>query len=159
MENIASPNGRRRRSCRSIAELIAFRRDRLLAALTLIAGAGFAVALPFALRAGATFFLPVTAAFVISIALVPVLEWFERRRVPSRIAAGLCVLLFLGLAYLAIYSIVVPAREWVSLFPERLGQIRQTLDPLLRLYASLRSFIDHAVDSASRSITPPPSGR
>src|SRR4051812_29603537 len=57
----------------------AFRRDRLLAALTLIAGAGFVLAVPFALRAGAEFFLPVTAALVIAIALVPMLEWLERR--------------------------------------------------------------------------------
>jgi predicted PurR-regulated permease PerM len=37
---------------------------------------------PFALQGGAEFFLPVTAALVIAIALVPSLEWLERRRVP-----------------------------------------------------------------------------
>lgn len=132
------------------AGLVAFRRDRLLAALTLTAGTGLAVALPFALRAGAEFFLPVTAALVISIALVPLLELFERRGLPSRVSAALCVLFFLGIAYVAIYSIVVPAREWVSLFPQRIGQVRETLDPILRLYASLRTFIDHAVDSIAR---------
>src|SRR5215210_3945306 len=76
-------------------EAVAYRRDRLLAALTLIAGAGLTLALPFALRAGAEFFLPVTAALVIAIALVPMLEWLERRRVPSGLAALLCVLLFI----------------------------------------------------------------
>ena len=54
------------------------------------------LALPFALRAGAEFFMPVTAALVIAIALVPMLEWFERRGVPSRLAAGLCIILFLA---------------------------------------------------------------
>ncbi|HZH08727.1 MAG TPA: hypothetical protein VEY69_18820, partial [Lautropia sp.] len=44
-----------------IAEQIAIKRDRLLAALTLIAGVGLVFAIPFALRAGAEFFLPVTA--------------------------------------------------------------------------------------------------
>ena len=58
------------------AENAAYRRDRLLAALTLISGAGLVLALPFALRAGAEFFLPVTAALVIAIALVSLLEWF-----------------------------------------------------------------------------------
>ena len=43
------------------------RRDRLLAALTLIAGVGLVLALPFALQAGARFFLPLTAAIVIAI--------------------------------------------------------------------------------------------
>jgi hypothetical protein len=47
----------------------AYRRDRLLASLALMFGAGLALALPFALRAGAEFFLPVTAALVIAIAL------------------------------------------------------------------------------------------
>ena len=62
----------------------ALRRDRLLAAIALFAGMGVAIAAPFALRAGAGFFLPVTAALVIAIALVPALEWLERRRVPSK---------------------------------------------------------------------------
>src|SRR4051812_18217112 len=81
---------------------VSFRRDRLLAALTLIAGAGLLLALPFALRSGAEFFLPVTAALVIAIALVPMLEWLERRRVPSPLAALICVLVFLGAANVAV---------------------------------------------------------
>lgn len=127
------------------SEAIAFRRDRLLAALALMAGAGLAMALPFALRAGAEFFLPVTAALVIAIALVPLLEWFERRRVPSSVAALICVLLFLGVANIAIAAIVFPATEWVRLLPERVGRIRDTLEPLLDVYASLERFIDDLV--------------
>src|SRR5215212_12018849 len=90
---------------RVLAEGISIKRDRLLASLTLIGGAGLLIALPFALRAGAEFFLPVTAAMVVAIALVPMLEWFERRGVPSRIAAALCVLIFLTIAVFAIGSI------------------------------------------------------
>src|SRR3954470_6963564 len=89
-------------------EAIAFRRDRLLAALTLIAGCGLALALPFALRAGAEFFLPVTAALVIAIALVPLLEWFERRGIPSALSALICVLMFLGVANIAVAAILLP---------------------------------------------------
>ena len=92
-----------------LAETIAAKRDRLLASLTLIAGIGALVALPFALRAGAEFFMPVTAALVVAIALVPLLEWFERRGMPSKGSAGLCVLIFLAFAIFAIGSIVVPA--------------------------------------------------
>src|SRR6476646_10531093 len=99
---------------RVLAETITVKRDRLLASLTLIAGIGLIVALPFALREGAEFFMPVTAALVVAIALVPLLEWFERRGVPSRLAAGLCVLVFLLLAMFAIGSIVVPATDWVA---------------------------------------------
>src|ERR1700749_1374328 len=75
-----------------------WRRDRLLASIALIMGAGVILAIPFALRAGAEFFLPVTAALVIAIALVPPLEWLERRRVPSALAAFMCLMLFLIIA-------------------------------------------------------------
>ena len=124
------------------AEAIAFRRDRLLAALTLIAGAGLILAVPFALRAGAVFFMPVTAALVIAIALVPSLEWFERRGLPSGLSALLCVVLFLVVANVAIAAIVLPATEWVRLLPDRIGRVRETLDPLFDVYANLERFID-----------------
>ena len=118
------------------------KRDRLLASLTLIAGIGLMVSLPFALRAGAEFFLPVTAALVIAIALVPLLEWFERRGVPSAAASGLCVLIFLAVMAFAILSIVIPAIDWVARLPEGIARIRETLEPLLNLYQNLERFTD-----------------
>ena len=127
---------------RGLADGISLKHDRLLASLTLIGGAGLLIALPFALRAGAEFFLPVTAAMVVAIALVPMLEWFERRGVPSRIAAALCVLIFLVLAVFAIGSIVLPAIDWVALLPERLPKVRAALDPLLDLYKSFDRFME-----------------
>jgi predicted PurR-regulated permease PerM len=134
---------------------VAYRRDRLLAALTLLAGAGLALALPFALRAGAEFFLPVTAALVIAIALVPMLEWLERRRVPSGLAALACVLVFIAAANIAVASIVLPAAEWVRLLPERIGRIRDTLSPLLEVYADLERFIDEVVNEFGASANAP----
>ena len=134
---------------------IAFRRDRLLAALTLIAGAGFALALPFALRAGAEFFLPVTAALVIAIALVPMLEWLERRRVPSGLSALICVFIFIVAANVAVASIVLPAAEWVRLLPERIGRIRDTLSPILEVYADLERFIDDVVNQLGSTASAP----
>jgi predicted PurR-regulated permease PerM len=125
-----------------LAEGLTAKRDRLLAALTLIAGAGLIVSLPFALRAGAAFFLPVTAALVIAIALVPMLEWFERRGVPSRLAAALCLILFLMIAIFAVGSIVLPAIDWVALVPQRIGKVREALEPLMDLYKDLERFID-----------------
>ncbi len=123
----------------------AFRRDRLLAALTLIAGAGLTLALPFALRAGAEFFMPVTAAFVIAIALVPMLEWLERRGLPSTLAAFTCVVVFLAVANIAVASIVLPATDWVRLLPERVGRIRETLAPVMKVVSQLQRFFDDVV--------------
>ncbi len=131
-------------------EATAYRRDRLLAALALMMGAALVLALPFALRAGAEFFLPVTAALVIAIALVPVLEWLERRRVPSGLSALLCVILFLAVANIAVAAIVFPATEWVRLLPGRIARIRETLGPLFEVYADLEAFIDDLVHQFGR---------
>jgi predicted PurR-regulated permease PerM len=131
---------------RMLAETITAKRDRLLASLTLIAGIGVIVALPFALRAGAEFFMPVTAALVVAIALVPLLEWFERRGVPSRLSAGLCVIIFLAIALFAIGSIVVPASDWVAQVPSKIPKVRAALEPVFDLYKHLNRFIDRIVE-------------
>jgi len=128
------------------------KRDRLLASIALIAGAGIFVALPFALRAGAEFFMPVTAALVVAITLVPLLEWFERRGVPSRLSAGLCVIIFLSIAVFAVASIVLPAIDWVALIPERLPKARAALEPVLDLYKAFDKFVGKIM--AQVTITP-----
>jgi predicted PurR-regulated permease PerM len=129
----------------------AFRRDRLLASISLISGLGLALALPFALRAGAEFFLPVTAAFVIAIALVPLLEWLERRRIPSTLAALICVILLIAVANVAVAAIVFPATEWFQTLPERIGRLRQTLAPLVDVYSNLQHFVDDIVREFGRA--------
>ena len=126
---------------------VAYHRDRMLAALTLIAGLGVVIALPFALRAGAEFFLPVTAALVIAVALVPLLEWLERRGLPSGLSAFLCLLFFLGIANVAIAAILVPATNWAALLPERIGQIKTTVRPLIEVYASLNKSLAEMANS------------
>jgi len=130
---------------RTLAEGITAKRDRLLASLTLIAGISLLVGLPFALRTGAEFFMPVTAALVVAIALVPLLEWFERRGIPSKPAAGLCVLIFLAVALFAIGSIVVPASDWVAQVPTKITKVRHALEPIFDLYKNLDRFIDRTV--------------
>jgi predicted PurR-regulated permease PerM len=130
---------------RILAETITAKRDRLLASLTLIAGLGLILVVPFALRAGAEFFMPVTAALVVAIALVPLLEWFERRGIPPKPSAALCVLLFLMLALFAIGSIVVPATDWVAQVPTKITKVRSALEPVFDLYKNLDRFIDKTV--------------
>ena len=118
------------------------KRDRLLASIALIAGLGILLGVPFALRAGAEFFLPVTAALVVAITLVPMLEWLERRGVPSRLAAGLCIIFFILLAAFAVGSIVLPAIDWVALIPERIPKAKAALEPVLDLYKSFDKFVE-----------------
>ena len=125
------------------------KRDRLLASIALIAGIGIIIAIPFALRAGAEFFLPVTAALVIAITLVPMLEWFERRGVPSKMAAGLCIVIFILLALFAIGSIVLPAIDWVALIPERIPKVRTALEPVLDLYKAFDRFVERILSQVT----------
>ena len=132
-------------------EAAAYRRDRLLASLALMFGFGVALAVPFALRAGAEFFLPVTAALVIAIALVPLLEWLERRRIPSALASFLCVVLLIAVANVAVAAIVLPASEWFRLLPERIGRLRETLTPIFEIYADFERFIDNVVREFGRT--------
>jgi predicted PurR-regulated permease PerM len=125
-------------------------RVRLLAGLTLMAGVGLLLGLPFALRAASEFLLPVTAAMVIAIALVPLLEWLERRRVPSPIAAFLCLFFFLVIANAALASIVVPATEWFQALPQRIPQIQANLAPVIDFYSNLQKFVDDTVQMLAK---------
>lgn len=118
-------------------EAVAYRRDRLLSSLVLIAGIALLLGAPFALRAGAAFFMPVTVAIVVSLVLVPALEWLERRRVPSGLAALAVLLMFLIAANVILVAIVLPAADWVRLLPERMEQVRANLAPILDAFAAL----------------------
>ncbi|WP_033074840.1 AI-2E family transporter [Sphingopyxis sp. MWB1] len=130
-------------------EIDDFRRDRLLAALTLILGAAFCLGLPFALQAGAEFFLPLTAAIVISIALVPLLEWLERHRVPSALASFLSLSAFLMLVNAALAIIVVPATGWFGRLPEAIPRIQSNLAPLIDFYSTLQRFVERTLTSVA----------
>lgn len=126
-------------------------RNRLLAAVALFAGAGFFLAMPFALRAAYDFLMPVTAALVIAICLVPLLEWLEHHSVPSPLAALISLGAFLLVANTALVLIVVPAWDWVIELPDRIHQIRSTLKPVIDFYTQAQEFIDGLVRMATRS--------
>lgn len=133
---------------------IGFRRDRLLASLNLLFGLLLILAAPFALRFGAEFFLPTTAALVIAIALVPLLEWMERRHVPSVLAAVICVLVLLVVANAAIASILIPAMQWVQELPDRIDTIRETLAPVFEWFAELEQFFTNMAEQFASTALP-----
>ncbi len=124
------------------AETESWRRDRLLSSLNLLIAVGLFFMIPFALKAGAAFFLPVTVAFTLAVTLVPALEWLERRRVPSSLAALLCVTGVVLVINAAIAAILFPAMNWLTLLPQRVGKLRETLAPVLDAYASVQRFAD-----------------
>lgn len=126
-------------------------RNRLVAAIALFSGAGFFLALPFALRAAGDFFLPVTASLVIAICLVPLLEWFERRGVPSVLAALMALAIFLFVANTAVVLIVVPAWDWIAELPQRIHRIRSTLAPVIDFYTQAQEFVGGVLRMATHS--------
>ena len=132
-------------------ERVALRRDRLLAGLTLTAGLGLLIGLPFALKTGAEFFMPTTVALVVALALIPLLEWLERRRLPAPLAALLCVVLFLAAANVALAAIVVPATDFFRLLPSRIGRIQANLAPLLDLYSNLERYANRTLRQIATS--------
>src|SRR3546814_10186227 len=89
--------------------------------------------------------LPLTAALVIAIALVPFLEWMERRGMPSQVAALIAVIFFLTVANVALVLIIVPATDWFRILPDRIEQIHSNLAPLIDFYAQLQHLVDDTV--------------
>lgn len=122
-------------------------RNRLLRIIAGCAVAGLALGLPFALQAGAEFFLPAVGALIIAIALVPALTWLERQGLPSAIAALICVLGFVLAINAALAIIILPASDWFIDLPQRLPRIRDNLAPLIDFYANLQLFVDQALQS------------
>lgn len=116
--------------------------NRLVASIALFTGVGVLLALPFVLRAGGAFFLPLTTSLVIAICLVPLLEWLERRGVPSPMAALSALIVFLLVVNAALVLVIVPAVDWIAQLPDRISQIKTTLEPLIRLYTQAQNFID-----------------
>lgn len=114
-----------------------FRRDRLLSAFVILGGFGLFLAAPFALQAGREFFMPVTVAIVISLMLVPVLEWLERHRVPAGLAALLSMLLLVAFANAVLVMIVIPAADWVRMVPAHAHQIKSNIAPILDAFDKL----------------------
>lgn len=131
-----------------------WRRDRLLSSLNLLIAVGLFFTVPFALKAGAAFFLPVAVAFTLAVTLVPALEWLERRRVPSSLAALICVTGAVLVINAAIAAILFPAMNWVTLLPQRIGKLRETLAPVLDAYASVQRFADQIMAALSQRTLP-----
>lgn len=132
------------------SESDSWRRDRLLSSLNLLIAVGLFFLIPFALKAGAAFFLPVTVAFTLAVTFVPMLEWLERRRFPSALAALMCVATTLLIINAAIAAIVFPAMNWFTLLPQRVGKLRETLAPVLDAYASIQRFADQIMGVLSQ---------
>ena len=122
-------------------------RDRLLTVIALLLGGIFFLGLPFALEAGAVFFLPLTGAFVVAVALVPLLEWLEKRGVPSALAAIVSLFAFAMAINAALAIVILPAMEWFGELPQSIPRIRRNFAPLIEFYSDFQRFFDKTLTS------------
>lgn len=120
------------------------RRDRLLSALVLLFAVALALGAPFALRGAASFFIPVFAAIVVAVILVPLLSWLMRRGLPASLAAFASLLAFVAISNAIIVSIVMPAIDFIALLPARLHRIQNNLKPLIASFGMIQRLFDQA---------------
>lgn len=98
-------------------------RDRLLSALLFVAALGLFFALPFALKAGAEFFLPLAASIVISLALAPLADWLDARGLPNSLASLLALATMVLVIALAAGLVIQPAIALIDSLPQFIERV------------------------------------
>ncbi|MFM5908109.1 MAG: AI-2E family transporter [Novosphingobium sp.] len=128
-------------------------RDRLLSAIVVLCGLLLFIGLPFALSAGAEFFLPLVAAAIISLAVSPLADWFAARRLPNWLASFLALGTLVGVLSVAVATVIQPAialadtlpqfaqriAARTSVFSGWLREVAQMLDTLGRNFGQSRT--------------------
>lgn len=79
------------------------------------------------LRGASGFFIPVMVGLMFSYALSPVVDWFEKIRVPRAISAAVLILGILGGAGASIYSFSDDASQLVDTLPEGARKLRDVI--------------------------------
>lgn len=95
-----------------------------------IQGALLLLAVLYTLTLARSFFIPLVLAILLGFVLAPIVQWFERRRVPRAISAGAIVMLLVtALGYTVAIS-VDPIEEWVKQAPTMLDQLERKVYPI-----------------------------
>lgn len=102
--------------------------SRINAGLLLVATALLLLALPFALTSGQSFFLPITTAIVMTVALSPLADAFGRLGIPNSLAAALALAAFIAAIALGISVIVQPATELLASLPRMMQVIARHVE-------------------------------
>ena len=82
------------------------------------------IAVPFALYAGAAFFIPLFLSVFTSFALSPVVDWMERCRVPRAAGAAMVMLLVIAGASAGIQQALSGAAEVLDELPQAVQRLR-----------------------------------
>lgn len=128
--------------------------DRHLSSLTLLIGFALFLAMPFVLQAGAVFFLPLTAAVVISVILAPLADRLVRLGLSNGLASGVAILFFAAVSVVVIVAIMQPALALVTKLPELGARATEILQGLKLWLGPLgKSFDLEALAAGSSALT------
>lgn len=116
--------------------------DRHLSSLTLLIGFAIFLALPFVLKTGAVFFLPLVSAVVISVILAPLADWMVKHGIPNGLASGLAILFFAAVSVVVVVAIMQPALALVVKLPELSAKATDIMHNLKDWLASIGSTFD-----------------
>lgn len=90
----------------------------------------FVLAVFFTLNLARVLFMPVVVAILFFFVLSPVVRFLKKVGIKESIGAGLLVALLAGLAGYAIYSLAVPAADWLENAPANLRKLESKLSVL-----------------------------
>jgi predicted PurR-regulated permease PerM len=118
------------------------------------------------LRWASGFFIPLMLGLVFSYALSPVVDWFERHKVPRAVSAGVLILGILGGAGGAIYSLSDDANDLIASLPDAATKLRgsmrksaQAPDTTLETVQKAAAELQRAAEEAGGSGNVPTPGR
>ena len=127
-------------------------RDRLLSALLFVVALGLFFALPFALKAGAEFFLPLAASIVISLALAPLADWLDARGLPNSLASLLALatmILVIGLAAALVIQPAIALLDSLPAFVERISDRIALITGAVGKYARMAESLGQSMDAGT----------
>lgn len=127
-------------------------RDRLLSALLFVVALGLFFALPFALKAGAEFFLPLAASIVISLALAPLADWLDARGLPNSLASLLALatmILVIGLAAALVIQPAIALLDSLPAFVERISDRIGLITGAVGKYARMAESLGQSMDAGT----------
>jgi predicted PurR-regulated permease PerM len=85
------------------------------------------IVLPFALYAGAAFFIPLFVSLFMSYALSPVVDWMERCRVPRAVGATITMMLVITVAALGVQQAINGATDVLEELPQSVQKLRHAV--------------------------------
>lgn len=116
----------------------------------------FIILLFYALYFAREFFVPIVLAFLFALTMTPVVRFLRKRGVPSPLSATLIVIVTVGALSLCGYLLSGPVSDLIQRAPqigydvrERLSELRQPIDRLLRISRDIEAATDNVSDASN----------